>query len=268
MNSELDLTPSFLYKYRKIEKPESLKYDFQIKALFESYAILSTRNSFNDLFDSKIILVPPLRNEIRSLVKDKLINSDKKLLSNTCKKLLDDSNSLINTMLDNYYFYCLSANVRSNVMWSHYADNHKGFCIEFKYQGMMAEKVYYEKEVPKIRQIDFFTSDDSRNVFAKEIGRALRVKLDEWQYEAEYRFHASNNVKFIPILDKDGRATATQTLKYDPSSVESIIFGYRMETEIRDFIIKNIPFKTKFKEVIKLESTLDIREIRQIKKLN
>jgi Protein of unknown function (DUF2971) len=247
MDIDSEFTPNFLYKYKQISNTKNPHDDYSIKALFESYAVISTRNLFNDLFDSQIKLIKPLKNEIRLLIKEKGLTTD------SCRNWLDESICEINEILDNYYIYCLSSKCRSNLMWAHYADNHKGFCIEFKFEGMMAKKISYEKEIPQIKLIDYLISDYSRKFLANEIGHALLVKLDEWKYEAEYRLITSS-------FDMPVAHNKLQSLKYNPLSVESIIFGNKMDNEMRNFIINNLPFETKFKEVIKLESSLDIRE--------
>lgn len=38
---------------------------------------------------------------------------------------------LANFWKDKYYVVCLTSNLRSILMWSHYAKNHTGFCLEF-----------------------------------------------------------------------------------------------------------------------------------------
>lgn len=46
--------PKFFYKYRSINK--GLNDDLSLNALFNNKAIFSNRKSFNDPFDSKLIL--------------------------------------------------------------------------------------------------------------------------------------------------------------------------------------------------------------------
>lgn len=43
-----------------------------------------------------------------------------------------------NETIDSYAFMSVSKNPVSNLMWSHYADSHKGFCIEFTSEFMKA----------------------------------------------------------------------------------------------------------------------------------
>jgi hypothetical protein len=77
--------------------------------------------------------------------------------------------------------YCLTPVPDSTLMWSHYADNHKGICLEFALDHPVlgsAQEVVYLTSYPKWAPHSF-TEREARQV--------LLTKSDDWEYEREYR---------------------------------------------------------------------------------
>lgn len=255
--------PKYFYKYRTISSAVDLSRDHAVDALLNNQAIFSSRRNFNDLFDSKIELVKPAPREFKE-IKSIVGKEGKQLLSECVHKgrftakgleVIRDVEKSFNELIDSYAFLSVSNNPVSNLMWSHYADSHKGFCIEFKSEFMKAEKVIYQQNIPKLNTIDFYRhyfKIHDGEALGHQIWRALRTKLDEWEYESEYRFHASNAMGRIP-KGKDFIKIA-----YDAEFVESIIFGCRMQDNVKKFIMKNMPETVKFKQVVARTSTVEI----------
>ena len=59
--------PTHLYKYRAIDE-NNLENDHSLNALFNSFAVLSSRSVFNDPFDSKIINPRPTPLELKIII--------------------------------------------------------------------------------------------------------------------------------------------------------------------------------------------------------
>ena len=140
-------------------------------------------------------------------------------------------------------------------MWSHYANSHTGFCIEFKAEFIKAEEILYQDCIPKLNIIDLVRSHlgliDPMKLKIK-IWELLKIKLLEWKYEEEYRFHGVNAMGEVGSCEKIIKE------HYEPVSVESIIFGVRMPEETKKFIIGRMPHHVKFKQAIPKTSTIDI----------
>lgn len=237
--------------------------DYAIDALLKSYAIFSSRKNFNDIFDSKVYFVKPTPKDLKDL--KKLVNKDKKIEidrliskgrftvvgNDFLEKCIKDFNAL----LDSYPFYSLSKNCTNNLMWSHYADSHYGFCIEFKKEFMMPHKIKYQELIPSVYLIDiikdYFSISDCHKT-TTDISNCLETKLNYWSYEEEYRFHAGNNMKDIDSNTGGKIPEGKNFLKYpyENEAVESIIFGCRMDKDIKDFIKINFPYKVKFKHAV------------------
>lgn len=118
---------------------------------------------------------------------------------------------------------CLSAKFDSPLMWSHYADQHRGICIEFDVETLADDslrKVQYgnsrELVASSIREWLLHDSAAARD----EIERAcLLTKSVEWGYEVEYR-----------LLGTVGSQTSL-------APIRSITFGLKCEPSIQYAIV-------------------------------
>lgn len=121
------------------------------------------------------------------------------------------------------------------LMWSHYADEHKGFCVKYRFsrnficqeENEMHEHMYLKKLIYSNAKIDIDTQEIDSDL-------AYATKNKQWEYEHEVRlivYNPNHKESFYGIeLDK---------LSY----IEAIYFGYRCaESTINT--IKNI-FKNK-----------------------
>lgn len=258
--------PKYFYKYRSIVNFDNLSNDWAIDALLNNQAIFSSRTNFNDLFDSKIELVRPTPKDFKEL-KSLVEKNSKKLIDEYIRKgkftargleIVKGIEETFNATIDSYGFMSLSTNPTSNLMWSHYANSHKGFCIEFKSEFVKADKVNYQKRIPKLNTIDLHRLHHKTydgEALGRQIWLALRTKLDEWEYESEYRFQASNAMGRIP-KGKDFIKIA-----YDSEFVESIIFGCRIQGNAKEFIMNSMPKTIKFKQAVARTSTVEIINI-------
>lgn len=256
--------PSHFYKFRQVKNWKNLAKDSSIKGLVENVAVFSNRQNFNDLFDSKIELVNPSEAEIVEL--DGLLSklrsnsSDGKLKSGqsipSAEDLKDEVTKEFNSLIDAYPFFCVTINPKNNLMWSHYAGSHTGFCIEFKSTHIKADKVTYQDTIPKIQMMDLirlkFNPNNSGTL--GDVWAALRTKLSEWEYEGEYRFQASNSMNGGRIPEGDKR----MLIPYAQDSVETVIFGCRMPYEVKSHIINNMPKNMKYKQAKELISSIEL----------
>ncbi|EPV1127185.1 DUF2971 domain-containing protein [Vibrio harveyi] len=254
---------SSFYKYCPIYDENNLDDEYSLINLFNSQVTFSRRKNFNDLFDSKVNFIKPTNKELKFLIPH-IKGKDKVRFKST---LLGNDNEFINSFVDSiekrfddYLFYCVTDNPESNLMWSHYANSHRGFCIEWDSNALKADKVTYQSEIPSFPIINIIKSHFSisnNHSDSEKIWRALRTKLNEWEYENEYRVQLDAQ-RFQGQIDDRG---AFALVNFNPEWVKSIIFGCRMNQSSRDFIIENVPFETKFKKVRVDMSSIKVVEI-------
>lgn len=147
--------------------------------------------------------------------KGELIQDEKDELTQNNQKLAD--------RINNCGVFTLSATKENLLLWAHYADSHKGFCVEFERAPNntlgnfeITKPVEYKKSYPVTNLSVFIDS-------SKPIVRVVMTKSEDWKYEKEWRlFYKTGNVE--------------EDL---PAPINAIIFGYRMSEKHKD-TIKNI----------------------------
>jgi len=87
---------------------------------------------------------------------------------------------------------CFTRGYGEPMLWSHYADKHRGICLGFDVQDESCTPVDYVKE--RIRVV---TGDGKLDEEA--FARTLSAKADSWKYEAEVRVHIL--LKNVPIFE-------------------------------------------------------------------
>lgn len=103
-------------------------------------------------------------------------------------------------------------------MWSHYADNHYGLCIKYRFSDYFLKTE--ERCTTRFRKIDYHDGNSAINLNIDKASTdlLLHTKLDNWAYENEIRL-----ITYMP--DEDGDFAH---VRLDPDSyIESITFGYR-----------------------------------------
>ncbi len=115
----------------------------------------------------------------------------------------------------------------NELLWAHYGDSHKGFCIGYELEGLVnvgkrSDRFYFNVEyspIPPeigIGDLDFHSS----NLIKKMTG----VKSKEWSYEKEIRIVTN---------------TAGEQL-FEYTALKEIIFGLRMDDSSKDEIMRRL----------------------------
>lgn len=134
------------------------------------------------------------------------------------EKSEEDFNIMINGIVQTincvFRVGCLCADNKNRLMWSHYADSHKGFCIEYDFSSIYNElsdiivlPVIYSKErqdIPWKLAMDFSKGLDVNETEKNRVMLlTLLTKDDEWNYEKEWRIiktaDNNDNIKMPPI---------------------------------------------------------------------
>jgi len=261
-----DSYPKYFYKYRSISNLNDLENDYSLEALKNNFFIFSSRLNFNDLFDSKIELVKPSAKDFKEIIKLTGKSGRKNLgayiergkLSPHGEDFIEDFEKKFNALIDSYAFLSLSSNPASNLMWSHYADSHKGFCIEYKSEFVKADKVYYREEIPSLYIYDVIMQNflpQSSDELGKYIWTALRTKLKEWEYESEYRYKSNQFMGNLKLGQK------FMKVYYESKFVESVIIGCRTPSSVKNYIIENISSNIKIKQAYVGKNKIEIKPI-------
>ncbi|MBY6900205.1 DUF2971 domain-containing protein [Clostridium botulinum] len=196
---------------------------------------LSRSDGFNDPYDCALFanIEKSIENDkdYKNLIQQydtSIINDVYNDLKEKSENELDDySKSKINK---NIYVSCLSERNDSILMWSHYANKHRGICIEYNF------KDFYDKCKTIFPVIYTNRFEDHITVVGQENKSILFAitKAEDWRYEKEWRVIRINE------LDKHEKGISMQVIK--PSAIYmGCEISKKDEASIKDIVIeKNI----------------------------
>lgn len=156
---------------------------------------------------------------------------------------------LIEPKINAFAILSLTKNPDSFDMWSHYANGHKGFLIEFKsdfnkHSCMLSPRkeiypireVRYEDEY--VINIDKITDGDCQIQLEMFKDLMFFRKLSRWNTEEEYRIVRpfSDLPDYKPLTNKAHRDTRVHLFKFSLDCIESVTFGACMSLANRESI--------------------------------
>lgn len=123
---------------------------------------------------------------------------------------------------------CFSEHVNNILMWSHYADKHKGFCVgideaPFIKAGLL-HKVKYSDIDSNIK--NDILSSDFKGSTSKLYSTFMTHKHKDWEYEKEYRL----------IIHAENEKESGETLEVGEHRFKEIYFGCNMPQKHKDLI--------------------------------
>lgn len=185
--------PEYLYKYENFNM-------LSIQNLKNAQLYFNAPKNFNDPFDCST-----LKNI--NLTDEKLLEINNFYSTKYPKIAASNKNSIIKSIQQEFQEYqfkllnergctCFSEINNNLLMWSHYSDGHKGFCLEFdtSYEPFnKARKVEYKKDFPYVDPMIYFNQEENQNALLEPIF----TKYQDWEYEQEWRiFHKEANKLF------------------------------------------------------------------------
>ncbi|WP_333590924.1 DUF2971 domain-containing protein [Brevundimonas sp.] len=223
-----------LFKFLSLADGQYPPWQDRVSAYLEGKAYLSSPLAFNDPFDClPPVLLPKTLDEfeeqkpafaqrlhqsmphmsvadITSVIDQAIGNSSIDAFTEITRESFNNSGAQMGV-------FCLAECIQSVLMWSHYADNHKGIALRFEFRGrldcglMPLFKVRYSSERAALTA--FFSGDNQ----AEAITTALCTKAEFWKYEQEWRFVEP--------------AGAGKTIEFDPKVITSIVLGAKTRDE-------------------------------------
>ena len=179
-----------LYKYRAFDA-------YSLSSLVDQTGWFATAASFNDPFDCNITIsdakldesVHAALRQIQSSgtagreIRDddfQIKDTDRAAFKLAQQRLLETAQSL--------GVFCLSEVADHILMWSHYGDCHRGFCVEYGRDpdnslGRLSAPVQYSAEYPQLGFPDITSNDSS----ARPSDILWLTKSHHWAYEREWR---------------------------------------------------------------------------------
>lgn len=247
-------TPPVLYKYRSWDNPLHKRILTELELFFPS------PQRFNDPYDCGLPYRPDpgdtdiikIKGKLEELAPKKfthLAHDPKALQEELARQLFYIQQDPEGYFRDNYGFnkedlsvmygvLSLTPHPGNFLMWSHYADSHRGFAIGFDTQKLVTQnfgtfkRVDYEDEIPTISALD---------MAMPLMYKLIYTKAKFWNYEDEYRITKING--------------ADSKSYFDPILLRTIHFGVNMPYKSKMEIIEIV--RQKFPGVHIFEMTID-----------
>ena len=148
--------------------------------------------------------------------------------------IYEEYKSAINRDYLNFKIACFSTEFNSMLMWSHYSESHKGFCVEYDlspnddYQDLYSNlfPVIYCDYISDMTQdmIDNYVNGITDNFMWGMYNKGLLRKSTTWKYENEWRF-------ITPCLGRDSDTAR------DFFPIKKVYLGKNMPAKERKIVI-------------------------------
>lgn len=224
-----------LYRFAKID---SKNIEFLRQLFVDKKLYLSLPSQFNDPFECKPHFNWPSRpNKARDIRKHLIKTarergSSKKdaeaMVAESISKPGFIEESIYRAILSTFQEMriCSFTKAKENLLfWSHYADSHRGFCLEYDATLLpikYAFKVLYKDEYP---EVEYPRPSDARGV-----APAL-IKSSAWTYEDEYRI--------IYMPEAEGQPAGDgKSLFLEDGAIKNIYFGSKIAESNKEIVLR------------------------------
>ena len=261
-------TPTRLYKYRAFNTNT-------LRLLTEAEVYYANPTSFNDPLDcSPTIQIDVDRKSLEKLCYRMLVKVSGKAtavdeINNHRYMSTEYGDYKTQPDVEDYYMRMLASHVKRllyaelggrgilslgqrwdcPLMWSHYADEHRGLCIEYSMTenacANLAPVNYKNPRSIKISELIAWKIDGSTDAETSVRHTFFFVKAPQWRYEKEWR----------EVVEKSGPSSA-------PFRVSAIYFGLRCDVSVITALVKlhsNSNLPVKFYDVLPLDDTFRLK---------
>lgn len=235
-------SPSHLYKYQRVTP-------YSLQSLVENTVWMSSPDSFNDPFDCAINLdrsklAESVSHAVEIVSRDAVVDASLNEPSPEDEAAYEVLRDSLRRQMQAIGVLCLSETPSEILMWSHYAEFHKGFCIEYK----VDESSLLGRLVKPVTYTDVYPSLSLRNLpgCAEEnfIDICVYTKAKQWSYEREWRAISYTGGKLYKA----------------PAPISAVIFGAKMPDAHKRDIYEIFRHTTgiAFREAFLLESVFGL----------
>lgn len=203
--SEVNQDDEFYYLYKHFSYGDKdTEWEFKVlNTFYNSCLLYSKPNEFNDPFDCFSIVDYDFskikKNELEQILKIRMTNKEFKLRKDFYIRQLKGLPEIKNwgdVRRNGFHLTCFNSSPLHILMWSHYAYNHQGFMIEFKFKKKLNDythlpvPVNYSNDFPHIKYP--YNASAKMCLLNSDFGAEALIKLfsnkaECWSYENEFR---------------------------------------------------------------------------------
>lgn len=203
-----------LYKYQQVLSSEAEKEKYlRLKRHLQKHKMsLSSPSTFNDPFDCHMAFPGTSRQD-----------------------LFTRSRNIVDTI---WRVGCLTESPCNRLMWSHYANNHRGLCIEYDFSafnsfsaGVTFAPVIYSPKRPQVPEklLNDVATDQLDRQDYRFLTSTLFTKDSVWQYESEWRI-----VKGVHV---DTQASSPH-IEFEMPPISAVYFGAAINDSCKGQVAK------------------------------
>ena len=111
---------------------------------------------------------------------------EKSLGETVVNDLIVSREKLLKTKKDTLGILSLTTDNKNLLMWSHYTNNHKGYCLEFDLN--IHDFKFNPFNEFDLRKVNYNNVPHLDNILDKDYLKNITIKSKDWIYEKEYRF--------------------------------------------------------------------------------
>ncbi|TGM78133.1 DUF2971 domain-containing protein, partial [Leptospira bouyouniensis] len=167
----------------------------------------------------------------------------------------------IHKQLSGTYYICSFSKIYDEpIIWSHYAGNHTGFCLQFtpvnneiypnnnREKPLKIEQIYYKKKINNLDAfLNFNAMINNRNFSIRKsrnywdnFKTATLTKSEKWSYEQEVRITKFNSPKIVTTDGPEKLPTTSRIFHYDQTQLTGIILGSLMNEKNKNEVLNTI----------------------------
>lgn len=238
------MPPQRLYRYRSLPLGSTDARRWAREVLLEHRVFFPAGSSFNDPFELRPRILPNqspadrivYESDVRRRRFKHAPNSQwlpARSLARARASSPDNLRRMVDTHRQEYGFISLTEACDSLLMWAHYSDSHRGYCLEFSLtandwkRDFMPFKVEYSSARPRIPTSLLLRSPNRLSEAERsQLVRAMFLtKSNEWSYEREWRVLSESSNSKVDIR---------------PSALTAVILGANMAANDRRFIARTV----------------------------
>ncbi len=203
-----------------IPHPSKFNDPFDVRVNFLNHGTLSEKEKFIEKIHTyQDISITPnyISRRANSLFKGKSENEITKTIQELMQEVVEDTGIL-----------SLSENSRSLLMWAHYSDGHRGFCMEFDPVTIFPEGQYENPPLP-VRveyKLDYLNVNIFTGLPEQLYSFLFLTKSRDWEYEREWR------VIVDPVANLHNKWN-----KFNPDALTRVILGCVIEPAVEEKIL-------------------------------
>ncbi|HCJ4668912.1 DUF2971 domain-containing protein [Vibrio parahaemolyticus] len=265
----------YLSKYRTLRHPDGSINENTLNILRNRAVWYAAPHTFNDPFDCKIRpLKVPMDGEyigdfsdmdnleyyLASRSKEASEKGDSKEFHEFLFKLTQRRNDKLEEQSKNYAVMCFSEIHDHSLMWSHYADEHKGIVITFERteDNMLGRSscrpVRYSRHYPRISHAEYWKSrkfaSDEHPQDHDVLSMCLFTKYEDWFYEKEWRDIIHNSQGNGQLVELDAK-------------IKGVFFGCRTPEEDKKLVKDILGDTVEYLQMFQDDSGFQLRPMQE-----